>query len=264
MNKCSIINDILPIYIDGICSQESKLLVEEHIKTCEKCKRKLENMQDEIKVCFKHEYEDETNINVLKSIRKKIFKKNVLVALISVAVSIAVLIGVGNYIFSHLTIIPYEKGLVTVEVHTTNVVENEDGTNTIIDPYYAEGYDADGNPITMTENNRPFVVKNVLDVSCSKNSYCINSAGKVFIENGQRIEIIFLNFSKTISTDWEKKSNLNRFARIVEPNFDNQPINRYEVYYLNSDVNELSDTMSIDEYRKISENGILIWSGKLE
>lgn len=36
--SCNVIRDLLPTYLDGICSEESKLLVEEHLADCEKCK----------------------------------------------------------------------------------------------------------------------------------------------------------------------------------------------------------------------------------
>ena len=30
-NNCDIIRDLLPLYVDGVCSQESAKLVEEHL-----------------------------------------------------------------------------------------------------------------------------------------------------------------------------------------------------------------------------------------
>ena len=37
--ECEMINDLLPLYIDGVCSEESKKLVEEHMKTCDSCRK---------------------------------------------------------------------------------------------------------------------------------------------------------------------------------------------------------------------------------
>lgn len=36
--KCEVIEDLLPLYYDGICSRETEKAVEEHFKTCEDCK----------------------------------------------------------------------------------------------------------------------------------------------------------------------------------------------------------------------------------
>lgn len=45
---CDIIKDLLPLYIDGVCSEDSKRAVEEHLKTCESCREELEGYRGEI------------------------------------------------------------------------------------------------------------------------------------------------------------------------------------------------------------------------
>ncbi len=40
--NCAIIKDILPLYIDGVVSDETKALIEEHLSNCNICKRELE------------------------------------------------------------------------------------------------------------------------------------------------------------------------------------------------------------------------------
>lgn len=41
---CKVIEDLLPLYVDNICSEESRKIVEEHLHECEKCKAMIENM----------------------------------------------------------------------------------------------------------------------------------------------------------------------------------------------------------------------------
>lgn len=41
---CNIIRDLLPLYHDGACSEESCRAVEEHLKNCEDCRRVLAEM----------------------------------------------------------------------------------------------------------------------------------------------------------------------------------------------------------------------------
>lgn len=43
--NCNIIKDIIPLYIDECCSEESKQLVEEHLKQCDACKKLCEDMK---------------------------------------------------------------------------------------------------------------------------------------------------------------------------------------------------------------------------
>ena len=47
-NKCDVICDLLPLYIDDVCSAESKKMVEEHLRECSTCRAMLENMQNEL------------------------------------------------------------------------------------------------------------------------------------------------------------------------------------------------------------------------
>ena len=42
---CKIINDLIPLYIDGCCSEESEKAVNEHVEKCASCKKLLEDMK---------------------------------------------------------------------------------------------------------------------------------------------------------------------------------------------------------------------------
>lgn len=41
---CEIIQDLLPLYIDDVCSIKSKVVIEEHILECSKCKELLSEL----------------------------------------------------------------------------------------------------------------------------------------------------------------------------------------------------------------------------
>lgn len=45
---CEVIRDLLPLYHDGVCSDGSKSLVEEHLKECEACRKELDMMDAEL------------------------------------------------------------------------------------------------------------------------------------------------------------------------------------------------------------------------
>lgn len=40
--SCDVIRDLIPLYIDDICSEQSKRLIEDHIDDCENCRKALE------------------------------------------------------------------------------------------------------------------------------------------------------------------------------------------------------------------------------
>lgn len=43
--NCNVVKDLIPLYIDGCCSEESKRVVEEHIQVCDACKKLFEDMK---------------------------------------------------------------------------------------------------------------------------------------------------------------------------------------------------------------------------
>ena len=46
-NECDIVKDLLFSYKDGVLSDTSKELVENHLKTCESCKNMLKEIMQE-------------------------------------------------------------------------------------------------------------------------------------------------------------------------------------------------------------------------
>ncbi|MHB1153879.1 MAG: zf-HC2 domain-containing protein [Eubacteriales bacterium] len=68
--SCEIIKDLLPLYHDDVCSEASRILVEEHLSECITCKEKLININKELK--FPEFKTDEANlIRAIANIWKK-------------------------------------------------------------------------------------------------------------------------------------------------------------------------------------------------
>lgn len=69
---CEVIRDLLPSYIDEICSEETVKLVEEHFKGCQECRALAERMK-------KEELSVEMNIdaiNYMKKLKRHMLNKN--------------------------------------------------------------------------------------------------------------------------------------------------------------------------------------------
>ncbi|MBQ1977567.1 MAG: zf-HC2 domain-containing protein [Ruminococcus sp.] len=49
--NCNVIKDLLPLYVDDCCSEESVRLVTEHIKECADCKKAYDMMTKSCKSC---------------------------------------------------------------------------------------------------------------------------------------------------------------------------------------------------------------------
>lgn len=48
--SCGVIKDLLPLYHDGVCSDESKAMVEEHLASCDDCQSELLAMDDALNI----------------------------------------------------------------------------------------------------------------------------------------------------------------------------------------------------------------------
>jgi predicted anti-sigma-YlaC factor YlaD len=67
--SCEIIKDLLPLYYDGVCSNESKTLVEEHLAECDNCKAELSSMGEIIPI--RNEVQNMNEAEALKGLSKK-------------------------------------------------------------------------------------------------------------------------------------------------------------------------------------------------
>ena len=91
--SCKVIEDMLPMYYDGVCSEESAALVEEHVKECSRCSHILEELRSEIAASEKNM----DDIKPLKKIQKsyKKMKTHWLIAIMAVLLLIPVAFWVG-------------------------------------------------------------------------------------------------------------------------------------------------------------------------
>ncbi len=91
-NECDIVGDLLFSYNDGVLSNSSKELVEEHLKKCEKCKKILEEIIHE-----NNEKNQVKEIDFFKSIKKKITKRNVIIVSVLIILIVVVLFNIQVY-----------------------------------------------------------------------------------------------------------------------------------------------------------------------
>lgn len=103
--ECDIAMDLMPLYVDDLLSENSKTFVENHINTCESCRKYYEKLSSEIKIPVSREsrISDLKPIEYLKeNLSKKILKK--------VLGTVLVLgICVGSYLFAKLYKLPVDS-----------------------------------------------------------------------------------------------------------------------------------------------------------
>lgn len=67
--KCDIIQDLIPSYVDGLCSDATRECVEEHMKSCEECRRMTALCREK---GIADEQTDQRELDGLKKIRRLI------------------------------------------------------------------------------------------------------------------------------------------------------------------------------------------------
>jgi len=68
--SCKVIQDLLPLYHDGVCSGESARLVCEHLAQCKDCSAMLESLKGEIDAAYTNANEVKPLEDIKKFIRK--------------------------------------------------------------------------------------------------------------------------------------------------------------------------------------------------
>ncbi|MCR6546485.1 zf-HC2 domain-containing protein [Dehalobacterium formicoaceticum] len=104
--SCGIIKDLLPLYHDGVCSNDSKTMVEEHLAECDSCKAELQAMDDGLPI-----NNAEQNLNEAEAVKKlsrrwkKGMKKSLLKGILT-TILVIVLIALLLYSFMDIRILP--------------------------------------------------------------------------------------------------------------------------------------------------------------
>lgn len=90
--SCEIIKDLLPLYHDGVCSNESKRMIEEHLSCCDDCRTELQEIDSILAVDHV-----EQNLNEAAAVKKlsKEWKRGMFKSLLKgflIAAAIAIVI----------------------------------------------------------------------------------------------------------------------------------------------------------------------------
>lgn len=85
--SCKVIQDLLPLYHDNVCSPETNALVEEHLQTCEVCLEEFHKLEESpLAENGKKEEAEKENVQRMKNVKKVLHKKRVRVSVITAVV----------------------------------------------------------------------------------------------------------------------------------------------------------------------------------
>lgn len=115
--SCEVVQDLLPLYHDGVCSKDSTEIVDAHLQDCEVCKRMLADMDADIMPEALEEAKPLFSIQInWNNVRRKAFLKGM-----AIAVCLFLVISIGKYVLTEWKCVPMDKDdLVLMEVFQTS------------------------------------------------------------------------------------------------------------------------------------------------
>lgn len=134
--NCNIIRDVLPLYVDGVVSDDTKEMVEEHLEHCEECRQEAELMKQEVYLPVVKE------TSLIKNLKKKWRNKKLIISGLSILLTGLILFGAFTYVFHYDTVVPYSDSLIQIETQDNEM---------LVSHYYGENYYSVSatNPVTV-------------------------------------------------------------------------------------------------------------------
>ena len=110
---CDMIQDLLPLYLDGVCSEESKKAVEEHLSECPDCKGFYDDIREDNGMEIgTHNADRELKKAVsFRAVKKRILRKQILVAVIAVIVLIATVLATTAILKNAVEVVEYNENI---------------------------------------------------------------------------------------------------------------------------------------------------------
>ncbi|SKC69386.1 zf-HC2 domain-containing protein [Maledivibacter halophilus] len=229
-NLCEIVKDLLPLYHDDVCSNESRSMVEKHLLECNDCKKYLDSMNNDFIQSNIEKATEQAKFDRLKGLKKKLFRKTMMISAVSVLCAIVVFLAGFSLIFHYEIPILYEDELLSVDI-------------------------ADDGVINILFN--------------SKDYHCIYTYTKTIEKNGIEQDVVFVYYTDSIWTKYFSKPHKNEVKQfsignniMVDSDKNGESILSKEditaVYYLIGDYKNLAQ-MSNEEFTKATQDAILIW-----
>ncbi len=212
-NKCKIVQDLLPTYIESLTSGETNTFINEHIDSCKECKKIYENMKEEIE---NKNIEDTEIINEIKKYKtrvnliKAIFITIILIIIFSIIGTISYRFYVvkkayvrnTNYKeFESFTVEEYDDSVEHYEKHYTTYYFRD-----IMKKYYGdelkEYYDGEKHYFFDNDNMTYWIKNEKVNTALNINISIIDGMENIIKDNGKisNLEILkFVTFTKDLT-----------------------------------------------------------------
>lgn len=83
---CEVIQDLLPLYLDGVCSAQSRTAVEQHLRECPACQSFLDAMRkaDTVETAGFDAEKERQRAASFKAVKRSVHRRQMLAAAIAV------------------------------------------------------------------------------------------------------------------------------------------------------------------------------------
>ncbi len=118
-NECSIIRDILPLYVESMVSEDTSEFVKEHLEVCPACRAELEKLREPVEV--RTEPQIDMDAAPLKRLKRALLMKKVQTILCTAAVLLALMLSAISFLTAP-EYFAYSPELVTVTEEASGAV----------------------------------------------------------------------------------------------------------------------------------------------
>lgn len=120
--NCDIIKDLLPLYCDGVCSEETSRAVEEHLTTCPVCRALLDEMQREPVMPELIQTQAKQEAKVLQGVKRKFsLRRRLSVLAVALVAMVALVVLTASSDIENP--IPYQEGMVTAKLAVDEAID---------------------------------------------------------------------------------------------------------------------------------------------
>lgn len=100
--QCEVIQDLLPLYIDGICSDGSRRMISEHLEYCDECKNLYANMSKSVETKSKDpEFDSE---RAFRAINHKWKMRKIAIVCVSIMLT-AIVAFIGYMVYQNVSFV---------------------------------------------------------------------------------------------------------------------------------------------------------------
>lgn len=130
--SCDVIRDLLPLYCDDVCSEDSRKIVDGHLQTCPKCSGLLQKMKTEYRLPTAEEQSQEEMMKDMASVWRQSVRKSFCRGVLITICACLILTG-GHWALTRLILVPVPLDRIEAAVenvsddHVTIFLKTADG-----------------------------------------------------------------------------------------------------------------------------------------